>query len=325
MGAIRDRLGYAIGEVYANGLEPRWWRNRLITRVGGPLLRAIHGEDGVAVMEEDWDTLLVLDACRADAFEETIDRDRVEDYRRVSSLGTSSPEWTRENFAGETFGDTVYVSANPWIAREAPDAFHHVANAWADEEVANRTVEWDEDRPQNLGVKPQTTVSAGRLNDVAMATHETYPNKRLIVHYFQPHAPNVGNPDGSIKDPAAVDVELRPGEPLRAGTVSRDAVWEAYTDNLAYVFEHASELAADLGDRIVLTADHGELFGEWLWPVPLRGYAHPSGVRHPALTEVPWATIEHGERRRIVDDGVTHQETDESAIDERLRTLGYKV
>jgi hypothetical protein len=317
-----DSLQYVVDELAANWDDRDWWHQRLEARVAGPVLAAIHGRDGVDVMDEDWDNLLVLDAARADTFESVVDIDQFEDYETVTSVGSSSPEWMEETFAGREFPDTVYVSGNPWISKIAPDSFHRVYNLWAAEHEVSEDELASVDLLEELDVETET-VLAGDLTDAAIDAHERHPNKRIIVHYFQPHAPCVGRPDGTVK--SDVDDDLHPGTPLKNGLVGRPEVMSAYEDNLAYAVHHADRFASEVGGRSVYTADHAELFGEWCWPVPIRGYAHPSGLRHPKLTTVPWATKTVGSRRRIKRGSIEHHEADEAALDEHLEDLGYRV
>lgn len=319
------KLRYATSEIARKGHDPYWWRLRLSSRVAGPVLGKIHDNTGIDFMAEDWDNLLILDACRADLFEDATNTSRFDEYRTVHSLGCSSPEWMHETFDGREFPDTVYVTANPWISKIAPDTFHDVINLWiesgelSEAEIKGAHGPFHED----VGVSGGVTIHPDTLSDAARNVHETYPNKRLIVHYFQPHAPIVGNPDGTRKPETRKG--LHPGEDLKEGRVTHEEVWNGYVDNLLYALHYAEELAADLGGRSVFTADHGEMFGERLWPFPWRCFAHPDGVRHPKLTEVPWAVREVGSRRRIVEGEVSHHEADEDEVDERLRNLGYKV
>lgn len=319
-----EKIQYAASEIAANGHDPYWWRLRFSSRIAGPILGIIHGNSGIDFMDEDWDNLFLLDACRADLFEECIDTGQFDEYRRVHSIGCSSPEWMEKTFEGTEYPDTVYVTANPWISKIAPDSFHKIVNLWVESgELSEEEIKNAGGAIDGVGVSGGVTIHPDTLSDAARSVHEKYPNKRIIVHYFQPHAPVVGNADGTPR--SDTDDGLHPGDDLKAGNVSREEVWEGYKDNLQYAFHYAQELAEDLEGRTVFSADHGELFGERLWPFPLRGYAHPDGVRHPRLTEVPWAVKEVGSRRRIVEGGTTRHESDEGEIDDRLRDLGYRV
>ncbi len=316
------KVRYALEQIRKHWRDPGWWHTRFVSRVAGPAIGKIHRQSGINYMDQDWDNLLILDACRADMFEDTIGIDQFDKYERVVSPGSSSPEWMEATFTGRKFPDTVYLSGNPWIAKTASDNFHDLVNIWVDDfdvdesELKSNIVLGEVDSAENGTVHPD------RVNEVARQMHEQYPNKRLIVHYFQPHAPVCGNADGTRRE--EIDDDLHPGA-IREGKVTREEVWEAYEENLQYVYHYATQLAEELSGRSIFTADHGELFGEWLCPFPIRGYMHPSRVRHPDLVTVPWAVSEHGQRRRVETGSVTSVETDEEVVDERLRGLGYKV
>ena len=132
-----------------------------------------HGS-GTRVMDEDWDNLLILDGCRYDMFADRIDIDgRLES--RIS-LGSSSEEFLERNFGDEAFHDTVYINANPYIPKLGLDdgTFHAVVDCLG---------EWDAELQT---VQPETVA------DTARRAHDRYPDKRLIVHFMQPHAPFIG-------------------------------------------------------------------------------------------------------------------------------------
>lgn len=316
-----DKLKYGFDEIRKHYDEPYWWHMRFETRVIGPVQQRIYGNDGIDVMAEDWDSLLVIDACRADLFQEVADPGRYDNYRVVKSKASATPEWMERSFAGREFGDTVYVSANPWVSKIAPDSFHHIYNIWLnqydilEEELANVEVLGE------LGLDFGATITAESVNDQALNAAEEYPDKRIIAHYFQPHAPYIGSPDGTEKENPEM---IHPGKPLSEGKVTRDEVWKPYRENLGYVLTHALELADQLPGKTVITSDHGELFGEWLWPFPVRGYAHPIGLRLPEITHVPWAVLDDKNRPEITDEGVRSTTVDQDAINERLRDLGYR-
>jgi hypothetical protein len=241
-------------------------------------------DEAIDVPSAEWDNLIVLDGCRADAFERVVGTDRFDQYRSVVSAGSHSSEWTRRNFAGGEFGDIVYVSANPHTSKLAGSAFHDIVEMWK--------TSFDDDAG---------TVLPSEMSAAARTTADSYPDKRLIVHFMQPHGPFVGS-----------DVPERQED---------DRYWEAYDQNLAYVMDSVDELVADLSGQTVITADHGQIA-----PSPLRDAVgvsgHKPGLRHPGVVVVPWAVID-GDRRETVD-GKTNNSTAE-AVDDRLRDLGYKI
>lgn len=314
---------YALSEIATHYHDRHWWRERILDYIVSPVLATIHGRDGVSVADCDWDNLLILDACRADMFESVVDTTWFDTFDTVRSQGSSSPDWIVANFADRELGDTIYVTANPWVAQEAPSSFHEIVNVWSDEQSGRPDLDADELAKRDLATSSSATVTAQQLNDAVKRVATEYPNKRYIVHYFQPHAPCIGNPDGSVKSEDELNLLLHPGKPLYEGRIDRESVWTAYEDNLAYVVRHAKSLADELGGKSVFTADHGELFGDWLWPFPVRGYAHPRNLRHPALVTVPWTEKTIGPRRRIQEGVVTESETESKAVTKQLKKLGY--
>lgn len=317
-----DKIKYTLEELATNYDDRDWWHQRLESRVAGPLLGLIHGTDGVNVMEENWDNLLILDAARADMFESVLGTSQFDNFDTKQSVGCASPEWMENTFKEKEFPDTVFVSGNPWISKIAPDSFHHISNLWTEEFGVSERELREADLLRDVDLDSET-VLAEDLTDAALKIQDDYPNKRIIVHYFQPHAPCVGLSDGSLKD--EVDHDVHPGTAMKNGIVKKRTVWNAYEENLGYGFHHANRFAEQVGGKSVFTADHGELFGEWLWPLPLRGYAHPVGVWHPKLTTVPWAEKTVGSRRKITDGRIESHSANEEQIDDHLRDLGYRV
>jgi hypothetical protein len=66
------------------------------------------------------------------------------------------------------------------------------------------------------------------------------------------------------------------------------------------------------------------MLGERTFPIPLRVYGHPKGVRNRELVEVPWATLDVGERRTVrAGETASVSEGDAEELEERLADLGY--
>lgn len=255
-------------------------------------------KDAVRLIEEDWDNLIVIDACRADLFENVVDVNRFDEYRREVSIDTNTTPWSIKNFKGKGLGDTVYITGNPATSKTVPDEFHRYIETWADWEEANYLPE--------------------PVYDEAVAAAEEFPNKRLIVHFVQPHVPFIDNPELIDRSNG-----LNVWERIEAGEVERDAVWEAYEENLRYVIPIVFDLIEALPGRTILTSDHGNMLGETtVTGKPI--YGHPGGVRCPELVEVPWCVVEGSERRAIIDDGVKSKGSVSSElVKERLAALGY--
>lgn len=274
-----------------------------------------HGT-GTHVMDEDWDNLFILDGCRYDMFSEEVDIDG--DLESRISLGSSSEEFLERNFSDREFHDTVYVNANPYIPRLDLDegTFHAVVDTLG---------EWDTELQT---VRPETVANAAR------SAHEQYPDKRLIVHFMQPHAPFIGElgramvGGGWTMDEEIEGKELGIWNLLRedATQIDLDQVWEAYKENLRVVLDEVEPLLEELNGKSVITADHGNLVGERLSPIPTRRkYGHPYGVHTEGLLHVPWFTVPAEDRRETTPDPpVDREQISGKEIEDRLQALGYK-
>ncbi|HEY49738.1 MAG TPA: hypothetical protein G4O13_06810 [Dehalococcoidia bacterium] len=132
----------------------------------------------VNVMEEDWDYLIVLDACRYDYFERVVDEFFVGQLEKRVSQGASTPDWLRSNFP-DYYHDVVYVSANTFVNSKVEagefDAKRHFPKI-----VDVCLFGWDD----VLG-----TVPPRRVVDAALDAMAQFPRHRLIIHFVQPHEP----------------------------------------------------------------------------------------------------------------------------------------
>lgn len=217
---------HAISEIRDNIHSIKWWKDRVFVPFVVGSLTQVHPfypgyDEAVHVMDEDWDTLIVLDACRADFFEETVDTERFDAYSRVVSLGSHSSEWTRKNFQSEEFEDTVYVSANPHTTLLASNTFHELIEVWKDYDVSPNQI------------NPSDVIAT------AKRVHKRNPNKRLIVHMMQPHGtggivPDDDNVVNSYRAtiPAVTDIAIDFAEQIDGKTVFTADHGELFTSGL---------------------------------------------------------------------------------------------
>jgi arylsulfatase A-like enzyme len=174
------------------------------------------------------------------------------------------------------------------------------------------------------------------MTEASLEARETYPNKRLIFHYVQPHHPfiesdidfGIGEIDREpTEDERSLDrlhgwMQLLTGQ----ATVSLEEVAQAYHNNLDRALPHVVELVDALDGTTVITSDHGNMLGERVWPFMLREYGHPPGIYTKQLVEVPWFELSSSSRRII--SANPPQEADrptveEEVVSERLSDLGY--
>jgi len=271
------------------------------------------------VLAADWDLLVVLDACRADVFADVVgDGDYSFDAGdTATSPASTSTEWLESVFGAasdDALSEVADVTGNPYSSRTVDtDRLGACEEVWR--------YAWDDD----LG-----TIPPRPLTDAAVRAGRRGDAERLVVHYMQPHFPTVfeggdGGGRGGSDDGIALDdwgdEPMSVWEQLRFGRRTADDVWADYERNLEAVLDDVEVLLANVdAETAVLTADHGNAFGE------RHVYGHPGGVDLPALRAVPWCettATDTGDYDPGDPDG--DRATDEETVDDRLESLGYKV
>lgn len=273
-----------------------------------------YNKKGVKIIDEDWDVLIILDACRKDMFYRCCSFEGRLTVRK--SRGSNTKEFLYGNFNNESLLDTVYTTANPQFQKHRQDInanFYKIYNVWD----SNR---WDDD----LG-----TVRPRQLTDIAKQKIKNHPNKRHIIHYLQPHYPFIDTDLENIgrkilkKNQAGFDLW---GLQMRGEIdLSSERINKAYYKNLRLVFEVLADLIDEIPGKTVITSDHGNMVGERSRPIPIKEWGHPSGIYTPELVEIPWFVIENGDRPDIrAEKSVQEQEeVNNEVIEDRLKHLGY--
>jgi len=262
----------------------------------------------VNVMDEDWDFLIVLDACRYDYFSEIYTNFFVGKLEKKISVGCSTLEWLKRSFPNY-YPDVIYISGNPYINSkfeiaefDAKRHFYKIVDVWS--------FGWD---------KRVGTVTPREINRATLKYYLKYPRKRFILHYMQPHAPYlsarfrvkgynepyskscsllsgvVGYQRVNRRIETLINVvgnllwkvglvdsawELRekigfpPHSPMDVirRIYGKEGLREAYKENLKIVLGQVVKLCRKFSrKKIIITADHGELLGED------GAYEHPNG------------------------------------------------
>jgi len=276
-------------------------------------------------MDEDWDILVVLDACRYDYFKEIYQKFFQGNLRKMYSPGSCTIEWCKGTFTSH-YKDTIYVSSNPYINSvitlagfNAKEHFEKIIDVWL--------FGWD----LLLGTVPPQNVNKHLMNLL-----DRERGKRIIVHYLQPHAPYlslnyfvVGYPVPDLRKKRILDGVSSYGKfeeiyryhrkveqsldilsaKLKIGNLwllklrehlgmppagPADAVRRkygisgvriAYMENLMVVLETTTKLLSNLSGKIVIVSDHGECLGEGGF------FEHPSKCRSRILRVVPYFVV----------------------------------
>ncbi|QLD87130.1 hypothetical protein HWV23_15830 [Natronomonas halophila] len=250
---------------------------------------------GTNVFSKDWDVLVILDTCRVDALEAVADEYDFLDGRAIDSItsvGSATPEWIANTFTNEyreEIAETAYTSMNVYSAKilEGGD------DPYTSNEPLFDLVDWDIVPASEFGnfysalqsnPEDDEQFSPQVLTDRAISLHRSMDPTRHIIHYKHPHTPYTRA--ARTEDRDLHDYERRPLKHLAEGTVAKETVWELYLDELRWALDHVEVLLQSIdAESVVLTADHGECFGE------LGVHRHPIGVPHPTLRRVPWVEL----------------------------------
>lgn len=153
------------------------------------------------------------------------------------------------------------------------------------------------------------------MTDHAIAQGRSRDQSKLVVHYMQPHGPYIA--DAVKNGTSPTESEQDGWRSLRDGKAYKDEIWEYYLDNLRLVLDQVEVLLENYdAERVAITSDHGEAFGEF------GAYGHPEGFLHPVVKRVPWIeTTAQDKETRAPDIGPgVDKDVD---MEERLEALGY--
>ena len=219
------------------------------------------------IQKLDWDYLIVLDACRADVFEQVNDIEGK--YERVWSPASETYSWIKRMFPD--YYNITFYSGTPVIRALIKHGYN------ADEHFAKIVDIWDWGFDPDLATIPPWHVYEGSKDAKPVS----------IIWFVQPHLPPVGDEEMMKIWKDIVDVRERRlaadiviAREIRKGTLSPDRVRESYKRSLSIALQYVKKLIERFKGKIIVTADHGEFLGEdgrWL---------HPD-IEHPVLRTVP--------------------------------------
>lgn len=283
---------------------------------------------GTNVFERQWDALLILDTCRVDAMRAVADEyDFIESIGSITSVGSSSFEWVNNTFRTQyesEIHDTAYLSQNSFIDQTVgkggttgkaslpfepsgfnmvdPEDFEYIEHLWR--------AEFDNSSKWTVSGEAVSRTSPRYATERAIEAGRTRDPDRLMVHYMYPHDPYV-----------LADEKLQPrfDAALKSGAATREEVWQAYLDNLRFVLDEVELLLENLDrEKVVITADHGEAFGEYMF------YRHPPACPIPTVRRVPWVETTGVDKQTVEPTAPPPSDTEDSATaEERLEQLGY--
>lgn len=279
--------------------------------------------NGINVLSEDWDNLIILDCLRYDIFKEmnTLEGD----MGSVISKASKSLDFVKRNFEGKNATDCVYVTANGWNEKINSSPFFTTAKTY--DSFNERLGFYHPEQVYELSVK----------------TFDEFQNKRYIIHFMQPHAPYLGAQADKLREKISEEYDLnfsqinqlrgrkadKPKltnlqEAAELGYITLDELKEVYIENIEVVLPYVKRLHSKMGGKTVVTADHGELLGERKSPLSRNSIGHPGEIACRELRQVPWLVLEHNTRRETQHDpAIDSKEISDKQVEDTLEALGY--
>lgn len=281
---------------------------------------------------DDWDVLVVMDACRVDQLQEMRQHYECLPYEidSVWSNASCSIDWINRNFNDrpEELEDTAYITANPFADHNDPDSR---SAGLTDSNLAHLELLYNE-HWQDIGNGIET-VPPGPVTDHAIHAwrrRDELGFDRMVVHYMQPHEPFRSRPEWGngnhkllknlVSEGATAGSSVYPL--LQSGDIGLDEFWRVYQDNLRWVMDDVTErLLGNVDGDVVLSADHGNGLGEF------GSWHHPPAAMNPHIRKVPWVPVESADHRTVTP---TIQPIDEpmqngkESVAGQLEALGYR-
>ncbi|WP_353633803.1 hypothetical protein ABSL23_11150 [Halobacterium sp. NMX12-1] len=240
--------------------------------------------------------LIVLDACRYDYLKTLFGSFFYGDVRATRTVATNTFEYLQYNWP-ETYSYPYVTAATPVTSEEfkfdgedsgdglpQEDLYEYYRGYTPNNHFLDLEEVWRDFWDEELRVCPPEPTTERAVERAADAS-------RMVVHYFQPHAPFIGeNRPGLSRERSSiheenVKIDQDIWEAVKSGKISKKELRKYYKSNLLRVLASVSELIVRTDfDRYVVIGDHGEALGEY------GGFAH--SIEHPFVNKVPWAKIE---------------------------------
>lgn len=283
--------------------EELWWG---FLRRSSPMF-----EDGYSIQEVwDEDIIVILDGCRYDLFREIVGE---YDWLPSSTSSILSPASHSRGFSEEIskmpsdwLSSTAIFTTNDHLTRESSKT------SFCEFESLSELA-WDNE----LG---RTTPDVLTDRGIEFWRKNSDKCERMVLWYMFPHAPLkpfIG--DNRFFENIAHHKDERDTvwHLVRTGELTKQEVWEGYLENLRWVLEYVELLKDSVDGSILITADHGNAFGE------LGVYGHPYGVPIRQIRQVPLVNIV-GENTGKYEPDMSEYNLESADTEERLRALGYK-
>jgi len=249
------------------------------------------------ILKEDWDILIILDACRYDTFIKCIDPYFANVTRPVNSEASDTINWLYKHWSDKKRNDILYISGNTFIASKKSVYSSYHAYKFFGKVVDTWMHGWDKES--------DTVMPVSVYFDFLFNMNEY---KRTIVHFLQPHAPYMFKvkkitPLGLVKRILPKEIQTFIFKNIKKiisyktrqklyreadykHKYTDDEIKEAYEENLKYVLPYVYDIIRkSKNKKIIITSDHAEYLGE-------NGRYGHGGEPTKLITTVPYLMIE---------------------------------
>lgn len=230
------------------------------------------------IYEYDWDTIIILDACRYDYFDDVAQNYDL-DYECVWSSGYDTGSWYVNTWNRKRYEDIILMSDNPVPWREGQGLPY---------KKFVKTFPIFTERGKTLN----TFLPLEEVLDRAIDIHEKHKDKKILLHLIPPHLPYYHEEGMNFlfrlfKSRQIGGARLYTAVQTYGNNNGFEKLIEYYKMNIELPLQLILE--RDWKGKTIITADHGELIGEGGY----YGHSIPHCSSEPILHKVPWMRMEN--------------------------------
>jgi len=249
------------------------------------------------LMDKDWKILIVLDACRYDYFKKVYKKYFKGKLKKKKSIARKTIQWLYKTFPNE-YEDLVYISANPFINSKmtmyykkkpinSKEKFFKVVNTWdwgwdekfgttPPDKVNSDFFKYYKKYPNKRFIlhymqphmpyipllKRDDLINGEFDKDKALFFFKYPAFKEFLYKFFPPPILKLARKLRSKLFTSFREVQKSTDFKVILENYSLEKLRSFYMENLEFVLKHVSEVVDSVEEKIIITADHGELLGE---------------------------------------------------------------
>jgi len=228
------------------------------------------------IENNQWDVMIVLDACRYDEFVECIKKsDIIGNYMKVDSQALHTAMWYEKNWKMEN--DVNLISGHGILWLEEFSIFKRFKNPYGF--FNNERKKW---------------IYPGFNFSKLLEYQIKYPGMKTLVHIIPPHLPFLGKmghefmKELDVINPHTTEGHGNMNAYNRITQYGRIHGWDrprkCYMENILFAIIWIEKFIDRMKGQVIITADHGELLGEG----GIYGHDNSHG---DILRSVPWFEV----------------------------------